>query len=167
MNCMEFIKKHSELFMALAKVAIFALALFISFGVIFGITTMDSDYMSPNIKYHDNIVYSRFSDDYMLRDVVVYEYNGETYIGRIVGMPGDIITTNVNGNVYQNGHLVYEEDAKYTSNRSMEVEIALNDNEYFVICDDRSQNFDSRQFGGISEDNICGQVLIVLRRFEI
>ena len=109
----------------------------------------------------------RFSDDFMLRDVVVYEYNGETYIGRIVGMPGDIITTNVNGNVYQNGHLVYEEYVKYTSNRSMEVEIALNDNEYFVICDDRSQNFDSRQFGGIPEDNICGQVLIVLRLFEI
>ena len=167
MKCKEFIKRHSELFMALVKTAVFALALFISFGIILGIKTIDNDYMSPNIKYHDNVVYSRVGTDLMLRDVVVYKYNSELYVGRIVGMPGDIVTTNANGNVYQNGHLAYEEDVKYTSNRSMEVEITLADNEYFVICDDRSQNFDSRQFGAISEDNICGQVIIVLRRFEI
>lgn len=167
MKCKEFIKRHSELFLAIIKILIFALAMFISFGIILGVKTMDADYMSPGLKYHDNIVYSRFSNDYILRDVIVYEYEGETYFGRIVGMPGDIITTNANGNVFQNGHLVYEENVNYTSNRSMEVEIALSDNEYFVICDDRSQNFDSRSFGAIPQENICGQVIIVLRRFEI
>lgn len=160
-------KKHSELFLALAKLAVFALALFISFFVILGIKTMDSDYMNPGIKYHDNVVYSRFGNEYVLRDVIVYEYNGEQYFGRVVGMPNETITTNSSGNVFQNGHSVYEENVKYTSKRSMEVEITLSENEYFVICDDRSQNFDSRQFGAISKDQIKGKVIIILRRYDI
>ena len=163
----EFIKKHSELFLALVKLAVFALALFISFGVILGIKTMDADYMNPAIKYRDNIVYTKFVEHYSLRDVVVYKYNDKVYVGRIVGMPGDTITTNSNGNVFQNGHLAYETNINYTSKRSMEVELTLKENEYFVICDDRSQNFDSRQFGAISNDNIKGQAIIILRRFEI
>lgn len=167
MKSKEFIKKHKEIFLALAKAFIFALAIFLSFGVILGIKTSDSDYMSPGIKYHDNVVYSRFDKDYMLRDVLTYEHDGQIYFGRLVGMPGDTITTNASGNVFQNGHLVYEENVKYTSKRSMEVEITLSENEYFVICDDRSQNFDSRNFGPISSDKIKGKVIIILRRFEI
>ena len=167
MKCKEFIKKHSELFLALTKVVVFALALFISFFVILGIKTMDADYMNPGIKYHDNTVFSRFGNEYVLRDVVIYEQDGEIYFGRVVGLPNETITTNANGNVYQNGHLVYEENVKYTSKRSMEVEITLSENEYFVICDDRSQNFDSRQFGAISKDKIKGKVIIILRRYDI
>ena len=163
----EFIKKHSELFLALGKLAIFILALFVSFVVILGIRTMDADYMNPGIKYRDNVVFSRFEKDYALRDVVVYTYNEKIYFGRVVGMPGDTITTTSNGNVFQNGHLTYENNINYTSKRSMEVEITLGENEYFVICDDRSQNFDSRQFGPISKDQTKGKAIIILRRFDI
>ena len=166
-KCKEFIQKHIELFLALVKIAIFTLAILISFKFILGLTTMDSDYMVPNVKYHDNVIYSRYYNTYALRDVVVYEYNGETYIGRVVGMPGYTVTTNSNGNVFQNGNLVYEDDVKFTSNRSIEVEYTLSDDQYFIICDDRSQNFDSRQFGPISEDDIDGKVLLILRRYGI
>ena len=166
-KCKEFIKKHNELFLAILKLAVFALALFICFGVILGIKTMDSDYMRPGLKYRDNVVYSRYGNDYILRDMIIYEYEGKLYFGRIVGMPGVTIRTDTNGNIYQNDNLVYEENINYTSKRSMEVELSLKDDEYFVICDDRSQNFDSRKFGPISKDKFKGKVIMVLRRFEI
>lgn len=166
-KCKEFIKKHSELSLALLKLIIFAIVLFVCFGVILGIKTMNADYMRPGLKYRDNVVYSRFEDKYMLRDLVVYEYNGEIYFGRIVGMTGSTMKTNENGNVFTNNNLVYEENINYTSKRSMEVELTLKDDEYFILCDDRSQNFDSRQFGAISKNQIKGKVIIVLRRYEI
>ena len=166
-KCKEFIKKHNELSLALFKLIIFGLALFISFGVILGIKTMNADYMRPGLKYRDNVVYYKFEKNYILRDMVVYEYNGEIYFGRVVGMPGEKIKTNENGNIYQNDNLVYEENINYTSKRSMEVEVTLGDNEYFILCDDRSQNFDSRQLGAITKDKFKGKVIMILRRYEI
>lgn len=166
-KCKEFLKKHLEIVFAIVKLIIFALIVFISFGCILGITTADSDYMQPGVKYHDNLIYSRIDHDYALRDVVIYEYEGKTYVGRIVGMPGDTISTNVNGNIFQNDFLVYEEDIRYTVDRSKEVTITLGDNQYFIICDNRSQNFDSRTFGAIEKKDIKGKVIMVWRRFNI
>ena len=99
-KCKEFIKKHNELFLAILKLTVFALALFICFGVILGIKTMDSDYMRPGLKYRDNVVYSRYGNDYILRDMIIYEYEGKLYFGRIVGMPGVTIRTDANGNIF-------------------------------------------------------------------
>ena len=168
-KCKEFFKKHIELVLAAAKLFAFVDVILISFGLILGIATAKTDYMQPNIKYHDNIIYSRLSDNYILRDVVVYNYDATEYIGRVVGMPGDTIKTNSSGNIFQNGHLVYEDNIKYTLDRSVdvEVEITLGEDQYFIICDDRSQNFDSRTFGAINSSDIKGKVLIVLRRYDI
>ena len=163
----KFMKKHSELTFALVKILLLALALFVSFGIVLGIHTVTTDYMNPGVKYHDNIIYTRVGYSLNLRDVVVYEHDGETYLGRIVGLPGDEVEVDANGYFYNNKHLIYEENIKYVPARSIETKITLNEGEYFVINDDRSQNYDSRTFGAISKDNIKGKVLIVLRRYGI
>ena len=162
-----FIKKHSELTLALVKTIVLALALFVSFGVILGVHTATNEYMNPGVKYHDNVIYSRMGHEIVLRDVIVYKYNGETYLGRVVGLPGDTISVDADGYFFNNGHLVYEENIKYSISHSQEIEVTLKDNEYFVLNDDRSQNFDSRTFGPISKDDVKGKVLIVIRRYGI
>lgn len=162
-----FFKRHIELTLALVKIAVLALALFVSFGVVLGVHTAKNEYMNPGVKYHDNVIYSRRVSDVALRDVVLYEHDGETYLGRVVGRPGDTITVDVNGYIFQNSHLVYEENIQYTTNRSLEVTVTLGDDEYFLINDDRAQNFDSRQFGPINKDDFKGKAIVVLRRYGI
>lgn len=164
----KFIKKHPDLTLAIVKILFLAIALLVSFGMVLGISAPINDYMNPGVKYHDNVIYARIGYDLILRDVVVYTNpEGEECIGRVVGMPGDTISTTVNGNIFQNNNLVYEENIKYTTNRSKEVEITLNEDEYFVINDDRSQNFDSRTYGAIKKSDIKGKVILVMRRYGI
>lgn len=164
----KFIKKHPDLTLAIVKILFLAIALLVSFGMVLGISAPINEYMNPGVKYHDNVIYARIGYDLILRDVVVYTNpEGEECIGRVVGMPGDTISTTVNGNIFQNNNLVYEENIKYTTNRSKEVEITLNEDEYFVINDDRSQNFDSRTYGAIKKSDIKGKVILVMRRYGI
>ena len=166
MDWKEIIKKHSSIIELLVKISVFVVALITTFTYIIGITTQTSDSMSPNIKFHDNVIYSRINTDYYLRDVIVYEYNGETYLGRLVGVPGDTIFVNGNGNLYQNDHLVYEDNI-FLFDTSDEYELTLGENEYFVICDNRSYHTDSREFGAINKAQIEGIVILDVRRFEL
>ena len=67
----EFIKKHPTLMELTVKIVVFLSMLFIIFGFVIGVTTQDSDSMSPNIKFHDVVLYSKINTDYTIRDVVV------------------------------------------------------------------------------------------------
>ncbi len=160
-------KAFSELKVLAIKLLGFVIALYIAFGYILGVNTMPSEYMDPSIKYHDNVIYSRISTDYFLRNVIVYDYEGTTYLGRIVGTPGDTIQIDDQGNLFQNGHLVYETDIFLKSSFSPNVEVTLGEGEYFVLCDNRAYLNDSRTFGAIDESQIKGVVITVVRRFGI
>lgn len=162
-----FVKKHPELVSFIIKLTCFALAVFITFGLILGITTMPSEYMEPNIKFHDFLIYSRITTDYFLQDVIIYEQDGETYVGRIVGTPGDKIEYKENGCLYLNGHLVYESQIFINTDYSVAREAELGENEYFVLTDNRQYLTDSRKFGPISSSQIKGTVLLDINRYHI
>ena len=101
----EFIKKHPALTELVVKITVFLLMLLITFGYIIGVATQDSDSMLPNIKFHDVVIYSKLNSDYTLRDVVVYEVNGELFIGRLVGTPNNSIYVTQSGSVFHNNYL--------------------------------------------------------------
>lgn len=163
----KFVKKHPELVSFIVKLACFVLVLFLVFGVIFGVTTVTSEGMEPNISFHSTLVYSRFSDDIFLKEVVVYKMSGKEYVGRVVGVPGDQIKITEEGYLYQNGHLIYESNVYINADLSVASEVTLGPNEYFVLGDNRKIIEDSRTFGAISKDNISGTVVLVMDRFNI
>ena len=45
--------------------------------------------------------------------------------------------------------------------------LELSENEYFVLADDKTSVEDSRTYGAVSEKNIRGVVITILRRREI
>lgn len=163
----KFVKKHPELVAFIVKLVCFVLVLFLVFGVIFGVTTVTSEGMEPNISFHSTLVYSRFSDDIFLKEVVVYKMSGKEYVGRVVGVPGDQIKITEEGYLYQNGHLIYESNVYINADLSVASEATLGPNEYFVLGDNRKIIEDSRTFGAISKDNISGTVVLVMDRFNI
>ncbi len=163
----KFVKKHPELVAFIVKLVCFGLVLFLVFGVSFGVTTVTSEGMEPNISFHSTLVYSRFSDDIFLKEVVVYKMSGKEYVGRVVGVPGDQIKITEEGYLYQNGHLIYESNVYINADLSVASEVTLGPNEYFVLGDNRKIIEDSRTFGAISKDNISGTVVLVMDRFNI
>lgn len=163
----EFIKKHPTLMELTVKIVVFLSMLFIIFGFVIGVTTQDSDSMSPNIKFHDVVLYSKINTDYTIQDVVVYKHDGELYIGRLVGTPNNSIYVSQSGSVFQNNYLVSETNIYSTDNSEVDYKVDLGENQYYVLCDNREYHTDSRDFGPIDRSQIVGVVILDVRRFGL
>lgn len=124
--------------------------------------------MEPN--YHDY--------EYLIIDELTYRFNEpqrgdvvvlrnpsnprEYFIKRVIGLPGDMVTV-ANGKVSVNGEELdesaYLDDtvATYTSAKAT---VTLEDNQYFVLGDNRPVSHDSRRFGPIDESEFIGRVWV-------
>lgn len=97
-------------------------------------------------------------------DVVVFLPNGNEnssyYVKRVVGLPGETIQI-IDGYVYIDGRF-YAEDESYDKIADAgiaQAPLKLNDNEYFVLGDNRNNSEDSRSgnIGAVQEDTIAGK----------
>lgn len=132
----------------------------------FIITPVRVDGASMNQTLEDGqilLLYKLANVDY--GDIVVLdeEKEGEIIIKRIIGMPGDTVSIKDN-TVYVNGEEV-EEDYAYGETSDYE-EITLDDDEYFILGDNRPISKDSRYFGPVKEDEIIGKIIFRLWPFN-
>lgn len=79
-------------------------------------------------------------------------------IKRVIALPGEKITIN-GANVYINGELLEEPYATYTYPSEDYLEEIIEENEYFVMGDNRSSSVDSRNVGPIPKKNILGVLI--------
>ncbi|MCK9416695.1 signal peptidase I [Candidatus Dojkabacteria bacterium] len=101
-------------------------------------------------------------------DVIIFKYSDtQDFIKRIIGIPGDSVMVK-DGRVYINGNQLnetnYLAETVYTSGGEYLAEgqtIAIGENEYFVLGDNRPHSSDSRTFGPITENQIKGKAWIV------
>ncbi len=88
-----------------------------------------------------------------------------SYIRRIVGLPGETIQIS-EGAVYINGVPLDESyrSGEMTYSGTATTALTLNSDEYFVMADNRSNNFDSRDstVGAVSGQDIIGKVWVRL-----
>lgn len=101
-------------------------------------------------------------------DVIIFKFSDtQDFIKRIVGIPGDEVMIK-DGKIYINNELLdeskYLQSSVITNGGSYLHEgqsITIQDNEYFVCGDNRTNSSDSREFGPITEDKIKGKAWIV------
>jgi signal peptidase I len=97
-------------------------------------------------------------------DLVVFHYPKdprESYIKRVVGLPGDSVRI-LAGEVYVNGKKLdepYVLDA-YRDRDSMDREV-VPQGSYFVLGDHRNSSSDSRSWGYVARDEIYGKAVLV------
>lgn len=113
----------------------------------------------------DKISY-KFSDPKRF-DIIVFPFrNGsdKTYIKRIIGLPGETVYIDLDGNIYINDELLVESYGREVINNPGNAynTITLSDNEYFVLGDNRNNSEDSRfsEVGTVSRSEILGKVFI-------
>src|SRR3989344_2286559 len=94
-------------------------------------------------------------------DVIVFEAPNAhkvDFIKRIVGLPGETITIE-NDSVEINGHPLSE---NYINSHSRgNLTITLDQNQYFVLGDNRNSSSDSRSFGPINKSSFRGRAWLV------
>lgn len=80
------------------------------------------------------------------------------YIKRVVGVPGD--TVEVCGDrVIVNGELINPDEVGWLPERQTVSEHILENDEYFVLGDNRIESLDSRHYGVVPQSHITGVVM--------
>ncbi|MBD5456057.1 MAG: signal peptidase I [Lachnospiraceae bacterium] len=130
-------------------------------------TKVSGSSMEPTLSDGDNLIVDkisyRFSEPERF-DIIVFpfRYKEKTYyIKRIIGLPGETVYIDEEGNIYIDGEILEENYGKETildSGRAYEP-ITLGPNEYFVMGDNRNNSSDSRDpvVGNIYRNEFIGK----------
>lgn len=167
------IKKIFGFLLETVQQVVFALAIFMLIYFFF---------MQPHqVKGHS--MDPNFDDgEYILTDKISYRFDRpkrgdviifaapparrEDYIKRIIAVPGETIWVSdgkvfINGDVLQENYLPTNTRTFGNNFLSEGEKLTLNENEYFVLGDNRVHSSDSRFFGEITKSDIVGRAWIV------
>lgn len=92
------------------------------------------------------------------------QYRGKYLIKRVIGLPSERIViqdgvTTIYNNKNPNG-FVLEEPFVTFRDKTKNTDVTLNDHQYFMMGDNRSESYDSRSWGPLEDKNVQGQVLL-------
>ena len=134
-------------------------------------THVNGSSMNVTLEDGDNLIVDKISyrfKDPERFDIIVfpYQYKEDTYyIKRIIGLPGETVQV-IDGMVYIDGELLDESYGKEVMNSAGVAlnPIELGEDEYFVLGDNRSESYDSRNedMGCIRSENFLGYVRAIV-----
>ncbi len=126
--------------------------------------------MEPNFQSSDYLVIDEIT--YKFRtpergEVVVFRYPhdlSQRYIKRIIGLPGETVEIKDGKLLISNNfETKILDESNYLSpgtNTPGNVKITLDDNDYFVLGDNRNASSDSRSWGTLPKKDIIGRVFL-------
>lgn len=121
--------------------------------------------MSPTLTNGDIVAAMRYGS-YERGDIVAFYYNEQILVKRIIGLPGEMVDIDADGNVSIDGEPL---DEPYLTEKSLgecdiELPYQVPEGRYFVMGDNRGVSSDSRssQVGCIAEERIIGELIFTL-----
>ena len=133
---------------------------------VFSTISVDGNSMETTLYNNDFMILDKISVKFNKInrfDIVVIKQPKERLIKRVIGLPGEVIEYKDN-RLYINGKEIKD---NYGSNKTDDFgPIKLNDNQYYVLGDNRKISADSRYFGPFSKDQILGKANLVLFPFN-
>lgn len=160
----------AEIHAFLVKAAIMAVTLWVIFGVVFGVMPMKDQSMMPKLAAGDLLLYYRLDHTPGDREVVVFEKEGKTYVGRVVARGGDTVEIREDALLQINGNAIVENEIYYSTEpyeEGIKYPATLTDEEVFILCDYREGAKDSRYFGPVTKKELKGTVITAIRRSGI
>lgn len=155
------------LFRFFLKIGLLTLIVWFILTYILGLYRMTGNNMFSSIKDGDLCILYKI-EDYYTNDIVSYiTPDGQSHIGRIVAVPGQTVDFPKEGGYLVNGYQLSEEITYQTfasEKSAVKYPLSLNEDEYFILNDFRSDTKDSREYGTISRKEIGGKLIFLLRR---
>jgi len=167
-------KRLGSFFLDILQMVVFAVAIFL-FGYLLVLqphkikgSSMEPNFQDAEYLLTDKVTY-RFNEP-KRGDVIVFSppigIEGEEFIKRIIGLPGEKITLK-EGSFYINDKKLEEEnisrDVLTASGAFLKegVSVVIPENHYFVSGDNRSHSSDSRTWGLITKNKITGRAWLL------
>lgn len=165
---LEAFQQKRDMIELLRSIFIIFVVCFVVFGLLLGIGRVKGNSMYTTLCDKDIVLLWRPVREYKQGDIIFFENQQEDreVVKRIIGMPGDIVDIDLQGNVVINGEILVED---YITSDTLIREgdvtfpVELADDEYFVMGDNRAISYDSREIGPIKRDDIDGKVIFVAR----
>lgn len=96
-------------------------------------------------------------------DLCAFSYSNKILIKRVIGVPGDFVDIDANGNVFINGELIREPYVTEKSRGECDIELPYQvpENQYFLMGDRRDTSIDSRStvIGCVTAEQLIGKII--------
>ncbi len=164
------VRRRRRLRSLLLSLVATAVVIFVLFRLVLAIAVVEGSSMTPALQDGDVAVFLRLGASYKTGDIVLVETDdGTEQVKRIVALPGQTVDIdNETGTLFVDEEelleaYIYEET--YTG-RLIGYPIELDDDEYFVLGDNRINSRDSRNYGAVSADQLKAKLLFLAFRWE-
>ena len=141
-------------------------------------TAVDGSSMEPMLSDGDNLLVDKIT--YRFRepqryDIIVFppQYEVNTYyIKRIIGLPGETVRIDLEGNIYINDEILPENYGREIISPDKvgraTKPVVLGEDEYFVLGDNRNNSEDSRyaNIGNVKKEHIEGKAWLLVSPLE-
>lgn len=161
----------------LSWIACFAIAIAAALFIVTFIgqrVEVDGQSMESTLQDRDNLICDklsyRFKDPERFDIVIIYpdDTKSKRWIKRIIGLPGEEVRIDKEGNIYINGEILEENYGKETiQDPGLAAQtIKLGEDEYWVMGDNRNHSSDSRVIGPVPRSRILGKAFIRIYPFS-
>lgn len=150
---------------ALIILAVFAIRTFVITRV-----RVDGSSMENTLHHNDimllNIISYKLKDPERF-DIIVFKYEKQSLIKRVIGLPGDRVAY-IKGKVLLNGEAINETYVDKENNQEWidYKEITIPEGKYYVLGDNRDNSSDSRIIGLIDRKDITGSASLTIYPFK-
>ncbi len=139
-------------------------------------TEVSGSSMVPTLHDKDSLLIEKVSYRFKQADrfdIIIFPYkygNDEFFIKRVIGLPGETVRIDDQGNIFINDVLLnesYGAEVILDPGRAYEG-VTLGDDEYFVMGDNRNHSMDSRDpsVGNIKQKDILGRAFVRIYPFS-
>lgn len=159
------IKGYKDLFI---QIMLFGIGLYILLTYFLSFYITERQDMFPTIIAGDLSIIWKFNREFKTSDVILYNFEESYYLGRVVAKENDIVLIDKNSiltinNAASGDNMLFPTEPY----DSIIYPYKIPKSGYFVLGDYRTHSEDSRKFGAVSEKDIVGKVITIIRRRKI
>jgi signal peptidase I len=151
-------------------IAVMALVLFFILHYMVQNFRIDGTSMVPNLENGQYVLVNKtaywFGRDPQRGDIIIFDAPDAQVdrIKRVIGLPGDTVEWNRDGDLYVNGDLLDEPYLEHLGKgrTGPTGSWTIPEEEYFVMGDNRAVSYDSRSGWNVPRENVVGKAWVII-----